>query len=379
MASIELKNICKRFSPEEKSRTGFLLNPFTALTHMMKSMQSEMTANVPFVMEDLSLTVPNGKTVVILGPSGCGKSTLLRIIGGLMSPDSGEVLYDNVDVSNVPPGERQIGMVFQNYALYPHFTSRTNLLSYFMFKKRTPELDHEAQERYQRTSEILGVEIEYLLDKMPTHLSGGEKQRVALGRCITRDPKLFLLDEPFSNLDQKLREKYRGQLKKLLRHFQITSVYVTHDQQEALLLADLLAVMNVGTIEQVGTPEEIYYQPNSMFVAEFLNFDTDTPAINLLDGGTIAQRFRDFVIGVRSEDIELCRGDESEQTLSGELTDIRHVSLKRSTVLSIKIGGQEMHAKVPRDDTLAMDEEIQLRFKKFHLFDKHTGLRVQSF
>ncbi|MEE4312252.1 MAG: ATP-binding cassette domain-containing protein, partial [candidate division KSB1 bacterium] len=229
-----------------------VFNPFTMIARLMKKMESEMTSNVPqrpFSIEDLSLTIPDGKTMVILGPSGCGKSTLLRIIAGLMQPQSGTVLYDGVDVKAIPPGDRQIGMVFQNYALYPHFTAKNNILSYFRFQKQTPELDHLAQEKYRKTSELLGVDIEYLLDKKPTHLSGGEKQRVAIGRCITRDPKLFLLDEPFSNLDQPLREKYRLHLKKLLRHFQITTVYVTHDQQEAMILADLLAIMNIGQIE----------------------------------------------------------------------------------------------------------------------------------
>jgi multiple sugar transport system ATP-binding protein len=161
-------------------------------------------------------------------------------------------------------------MVFQGYALYP-FTARRNILSHFLFRKRTPQLDEIAREKYRRTCELLGVDIEYLADRDTRNLSGGEKQRVALGRCITRDPRLFLLDEPFSNLDAQLREKYRFGLKKLLRELEITTIYVTHDQQEALILADLLAVMNVGTIEQVGTPERIYSLPNSLFVAEFLN------------------------------------------------------------------------------------------------------------
>ncbi len=220
------------------------------------------------MLRDVDLQIAPGRFVALIGSSGCGKTTLLRIIAGLLRPESGLVLYDGVDVRDLPPGDRQIGMVFQNYALYPHFTVKNNILSYFRFRKHTPELDLAAQEKYRKTSELLGVDIDYLLDKKPTHLSGGEKQRVAIGRCITRDPKLFLLDEPFSNLDQPLREKYRLHLKRLLRHFQITTIYVTHDQQEAMLLADLLAIMNIGRIEQIGTPEEIYQRPNSMFVAE---------------------------------------------------------------------------------------------------------------
>jgi ABC-type sugar transport system ATPase subunit len=261
MATIKLKNICKSFKASKKWTIFGFMNPFSAMFQARK-MTEERNAIHPqrgdFVLENLSLTIPDGKVMVILGPSGCGKSTLLRLIAGLMPLNSGQICYDGKDMDNIAPSERKIGMVFQNYALYPHFTAKANVLSYFLFKKKTPELDQLAQEKFQKTSELLGVDIEYLMDKQPTTLSGGEKQRVAIGRCITRDPALFLLDEPFSNLDQKLREKYRRQLKKLLRYFRITTVYVTHDQQEALCLADVLTIMNIGSIEQVGTPEEVY-------------------------------------------------------------------------------------------------------------------------
>ena len=238
--------------------------------------------------------------MVVLGPSGCGKTTLLKIIAGLIPPDSGEVRYDDVDVSDVSPGDRRIGMVFQSYALYPHFTSRTNVLSYFLFRKKTPELDALARAKYQRTSELMGVELAYLLDRKPTTLSGGEKQRVALGRCITRDAALFLVDEPFANLDQALREKYRVNLKILLRQFNITTVYVTHDHHEALILAHQLAVMDRGRIEQVGTPEEIYETPKNVFVAGFLNLHTGTPPISLIDARAMpgGDQFGDAWVGV---------------------------------------------------------------------------------
>src|SRR5712692_9172780 len=215
--------------------------------------------------------------MVVLGPSGCGKTTLLKIIAGLIPLDSGEVRYDGVDVKDVPPGGRRIGMVLQNYALYPHFSSRTNVLSYFLFRKKTPELNALAKAKYQRTSELMRVELAYLLDRKPTTLSGGEKQRVALGRCITRDAALFLVDEPFANLDQALREKYRVNLKVLLKQFNITTVYVTHDHYEALILADLLAIMNHGRIEQVGTYQELYDHPRNAFVAGFLSVHMGSP------------------------------------------------------------------------------------------------------
>lgn len=382
MAAIELQHICQHFGHDAHKPVEEVFNPFTAIAGLMKKMESEMTSSVPkrpFSIDNLNLMIPDGKTMVILGPSGCGKTTLLRIIAGLMRPESGNVLYDGVDVNDLPPGERQIGMVFQNYALYPHFTVKNNILSYFRFHKHTPELDLKAQEKYRKTSELLGVDIDYLLDKKPTHLSGGEKQRVAIGRCITRDPKLFLLDEPFSNLDQPLREKYRLHLKKLLRHFQITTVYVTHDQQEAMILADLLAIMNIGRIEQIGMPDEIYKQPNSMFVAGFLNFDSETPAINFLDGAAIAQELRGMIIGVRSEDIEVCDPQENHQkALAACVTDIRHNPIKNVTILCVKVGNDELYASLPFNNQIRLQEEVCVRFKTYHLFDKKTGLRIQS-
>ncbi|GAK55719.1 transporter [Candidatus Vecturithrix granuli] len=382
MATIELQNICQHFGHNAKAHVEEVVNPFAMVARLVKNMQTEMTSNVPkgaFAIDNLNLTIPDGKTMVILGPSGCGKTTLLRIIAGLMRPESGNVLYDGVDVKDIPPGERQIGMVFQNYALYPHFTAKNNILSYFRFQKHTPELDLVAQEKYQKTSELLGVDIDYLLDKKPAHLSGGEKQRVAIGRCITREPKLFLLDEPFSNLDQPLREKYRLHLKKLLRHFHITTVYVTHDQQEAMILADLLAIMNIGRIEQVGTPEEIYAQPHSMFVAGFLNFDSETPAINFLDGAFIAQELNGMVIGVRSEDIEVCdQGQISETSLRARVIDVRHNPIKNVTILCVKAGNDEMYASLPFNTRITPRDELGIRFKAYHVFDKTTGLRIQS-
>jgi ABC-type sugar transport system ATPase subunit len=303
---------------------------------------------------------------------------LLRLIAGLIQPNSGEISYDGVNMKEIPPGERKIGMVFQNYALYPHFTSKKNILSYFLFRKKTPELDQLAQEKYRKTSEPLGVEIEYLLDKSPAHLSGGEQQRVALGRCITRDPALFLLDEPFSNLDQKLREKYRLELKKLLRHFNITTVYVTHDQQEALILGDLLTIMNIGRIEQTGTPEAIYNTPHSLFVAEFLNLDTDTPAINRFEGEVIAPHLQGLLVGVRSEDIELCDKSSSD-AFPGKIAEVRHLQLKRATILCVNLGKNELYIRLPLTQNVSRNEDIRMRFKKYHLFDKHSGLRVRSY
>ena len=331
-----------------------------------------------FRIEHLSLRVPNGQTMVVLGPSGCGKTTLLKIIAGLVPPDSGEVRYDDVDVRELSPGARRIGMVFQSYALYPHMTSRTNVLSYFLFRKKTPALNALAQAKYQRTSELMGVELEYLLDRKPTTLSGGEKQRVALGRCITRDAAIFLVDEPFANLDQALRERYRVNLKILLRQFNITTVYVTHDHHEALILADVMAVMDRGRIEQVGTPQAIYEAPKNVFVAGFLNLNVGTPPLSLIDAPLLPEHREaaNTVVGVRPEDIEIVPLDDA--ALRGTVASALRLPVRDTMLLTIRAGAHEIHAQIPGGVSVRPGDSIGLRFKQYHLFDKDSGERLRS-
>jgi ABC-type sugar transport system ATPase subunit len=290
------------------------------------------------------------------------------------------VRSDDVDVTALPPGARRIGMVFQNYALYPHFSSRRNVLSYFFFRKKTPELDAMARGKYQRTSELMGVELEYLLDRKPTTLSGGEKQRVALGRCITRDAALFLVDEPFANLDQALREKYRANLKILLRQFNITTVYVTHDHNEALILADLLAIMGRARIEQVGTFQEIYDNPRSVFVAGFLNLHGDTPPINLLDARCMGQGpwLGNELVGVRPEDVTVSR-DGTEEGIEGTIASELRLPMKRATILNIRAAGQEVCARIPGDEKYLTGDRVWLTFGRYHVFEKGSGLRLRSY
>jgi multiple sugar transport system ATP-binding protein len=330
-----------------------------------------------FRMEGLDLEIPDGKTLAVLGPSGCGKSTLLRIIAGLMRPDSGSVLFDGVDVSALKPGERKIGMVFQNYALYPNYDARDNVLSYFMFRKKTPELEAEKAEKYRRTAELLGVEIEHLMDRMPKGLSGGERQRVAVARCITRDPGLFLLDEPFSNLDQKLRERYRVQLRVLLRQFNITTVYVTHDQAEALIIADLVAVMNSGRIEQLGTAQEIYDEPKSVFAADFINFAPELPSINLMDGALASAELARYTIGARPENIVVGR-IEGRPGLSGRVADLRPLPMRKGAIVCLRASGAELFLKVEDPSGIAQGSPLEVSFARCQLFDKDSGLKVRT-
>ncbi|HUV95240.1 MAG TPA: ABC transporter ATP-binding protein [Anaerolineae bacterium] len=228
-------------------------------------------------LDSLSLTVNDGETMAVVGPSGCGKSTLLRVVAGLESVDEGEVYFDDRAMGDIGAKDRGIGMVFQNYALYPHMKGEGNLGFFFRVRKRPPE---EMMERIRITAEIMGIGFDQLLPRKPGTLSGGQQQRVAIGRCIVRDPTLFLFDEPLSNLDAKLRSSTRVEIKRLLHRFNITAIYVTHDQTEAITLGDRLAVMRAGRIEQVGTYHEIMTDPVNAFVASFLGL----PAMNLLGG-----------------------------------------------------------------------------------------------
>ena len=221
----------------------------------------------------IDLDVNDGEFFTLLGPSGCGKTTTLRMIAGLETPSAGRIFIGGRDVTNTHPRDRDVAMVFQSYALYPHMTVRDNL-SLNLRVRRVPSA--EITQRLQELSRML--ELESLLDQKPGKLSGGQRQRVALGRALIRRPNIFLMDEPLSNLDLKLRERTRTELKKLHEKLPVTTVYVTHDQAEALVLSDRIGIMNGGDLVQIGTPQEIYDRPSSVFVAKFVG----TPSINLL-------------------------------------------------------------------------------------------------
>ncbi len=240
-------------------------------------------------VKGVSFDVPDGYFCVLVGPSGCGKSTLLRMVAGVETISAGEVRIGDRVVNDIEPSERDIAMVFQNYALYPHMTVYNNM-AYGLRNRKTPK--DEIDKRVREAARIL--EIELLLDRKPRALSGGQRQRVAMGRAIVRQPKAFLFDEPLSNLDAKLRVSMRVEIKKLQRSFATTSIYVTHDQLEAMTLADMLVVMNQGKVEQIGAPLELYEKPATTFVASFIG----APSMNLLPMG-------DAIIGVRPEDLSL--------------------------------------------------------------------------
>jgi ABC-type sugar transport system ATPase subunit len=259
----------------------------------------------------LDLNIASGDFFALLGPSGCGKTTTLRMIAGLEEPTAGSIHINERDVTRVDPGDRDVAMVFQSYALYPHMTARDNLILNLQAQK-VPR--HEIDTRVLEVARLLG--LEGLLHKKPAQLSGGQRQRVALGRAIIRRPAVFLMDEPLSNLDLKLREQMRTELKRLHRRLGITTVYVTHDQVEALTLSDRIAVMQGGNVQQIGSPTEIFQRPANLFVAEFIG----SPGINLLKATADEKGLkigpypfpdvqtknpREIVVGIRPEDIGL--------------------------------------------------------------------------
>jgi len=276
------------------------------------------------IIKGINLDIKKGEFIVIVGPSGCGKSTLLRMIAGLEDISSGEIAIDGKIVNNISPADRDIAMVFQNYALYPHMNVAKNL-SYGL-KNRKISKD-EIEKRVASISKLL--QIGELLQRKPSELSGGQKQRVAMGRAIIRKPKLFLFDEPLSNLDAKLRHQMRIEIRKLHDKLNITSVYVTHDQVEAMTLADRIIILNGGRIEQVGTPKEIYENPKSIFVSKFMG----TPPMNIL-----RLKVTNNTVCVASEIIELNKiVDEEYVNIGIRAEDISLNDFENSIKIQIKI------------------------------------------
>ena len=227
-------------------------------------------------IDDLSVKIHEGEVLGIIGPSGCGKSTFLRLTAGLETPESGEILFDNILLDDIPVKDRGVGMVFQEGALMPHWEGWRTVGFFLTLRQR----EHEVPARVRRVAEVTGIGLEKLLEKKPRHLSGGERQRVGIARALARDPRVFLFDEPFSNLDAKIRSQSRVELKRLLHEFPVTSIYVTHDQVEAIALADRIAVMRMGKLEQVDTYHNLYHNPVSLFVGTFVG----TPIMNSFEG-----------------------------------------------------------------------------------------------
>ena len=341
------------------------------------------------VIHGVDCDIADGEFIVILGPSGCGKSTLLRIIAGLEAATAGDVFIGGVRVNDVEPKDRNIAMVFQNYALYPHMSVYDNM-SYGLRIRGLPKRDIEA--RVKQVAEIL--ELGDLLARKPRQLSGGQRQRVAMGRAIVRQPQLFLFDEPLSNLDAKLRVQMRVEIKKLHSRIGTTSVYVTHDQVEAMTLGDRLIVMNGGLAEQIGTPMEVYAKPASTFVAGFIG----SPPMNLVGGtlragvleaaggarirlGAVAAAFegRELLLGFRPEHLEPCAAAEANIDIDVDLVE----PLGADTLAYGHVGKGTQGARIAarlHESVDARTGHLALRFdvRRAHYFDPQSGKRIDS-
>jgi ABC-type sugar transport system ATPase subunit len=391
MAKIQLRDVSFSYPAP-------LRDPVNRLFEIKKErLQEDLPANAlqgVTALDHVNLTIPNGRTFVVVGPSGCGKSTLLRTIAGLDKGYTGHILYDGEDVRNIEIKDRYIGMVFQNYALYPNFNNEGNL-SFFFKMHEIP--DEETHERIRYTSELMGIGFKELLPRRPKTLSGGEKQRVAIARAIVRAPRLLLLDEPLSNLDAKLRVQTRTEIKRLLRRFSITSLYVTHDQVEAIALADQIVVMHQGKIEQVGSFQDLIENPVNVFVAGFLGL----PPMSLLSGGYVSannlvlddhlislsehlysrvQNNQPVTLGMRQEAVNIsveatpAKGIQLPAEVESSESDFVH----RTQTVHLRTGRWKYSGLGPLALNLKIGQLVyaQLDPEQLYFFDTNSGLRI---
>ncbi len=345
----------------------------------IESVGKVYTGNVRAVT-DINLAIKDGEFIVLVGPSGCGKSTLLRMLAGLETISEGAVKIGARVVNQVEPADRDIAMVFQNYALYPHMTVRQNL-EYGLKNRKTPKAEIDA--RVAEAARML--EITQYLDRKPRALSGGQRQRVAMGRAIVRKPSVFLFDEPLSNLDAKLRVSMRGEIKRLQRRLGTTSIYVTHDQLEAMTLADRLVVLNGGKIEQVGSPLEVYHTPASTFVASFIG----SPAMNLVKAecqgdklvigpamislNGYAPTSGAVTVGMRAEDLRVVTGDKGMPFAVEYVEELGSQRLVHGVV-----GDQSLTIALSGETEIPANMRIDIDPAKLHFFAQADGKRISA-
>lgn len=340
-------------------------------------------------VDNLNLEIRDGEFMSLLGPSGCGKTTTLLMVAGIYKPTNGYIYFDDRIMNDVEPKDRNVGMVFQSYALYPHMTVYDNI-AFPLKLKKTPK--NEVRNRVVRVARMLG--IYELLERKPAQLSGGQQQRVALARALVKEPDIFLMDEPLSNLDAKLRIQMRAELKHLQRELGITTIYVTHDQVEAMTMSDRIAVMNKGRLQQYGTPDELYTKPANIFVAGFIG----SIPINFIEGtlrredGELILDGIDYVFKIPREYIGILDYvDEGEDIILGVRPE--HIQIKqggyigkvyvveplgRDKIVHIDIGAGIIRALVPGEEVIEEGEKIRFKFdeKKLHFFDKKTGKAI---
>jgi multiple sugar transport system ATP-binding protein len=321
-------------------------------------------------VKDLDLEVADGEFMVLVGPSGCGKSTALRMLAGLEKVSDGRILIGDRVINNVAPQSRDIAMVFQSYALYPHMTVYDNL-AFGLRNQKVPKQDIDR--RVRRATEIL--DLDPLIKRKPKQLSGGQRQRVALGRAIVREPQVFLMDEPLSNLDAKLRVQTRGEIKRLQKEIGTTTVYVTHDQVEAMTMGDRIAVMNLGVLQQVGTPEELYEHPTNVFVAGFIG----SPAMNLVPASVLdGVGGNDRIAGFRPEHVDLVRNGAGSDGISfdGRIDVVEYLGDEQ--LVHFSRNDRMLQAKLPVEEKVEKGQTATFSVPrhKLYLFDADTEQRV---
>lgn len=359
----------------------------------LKNIGKKYEGNEAWTLRNINLEIKSQDFCVILGPSGCGKTTLLRMLAGLNSVTEGDLLFDGKRMNKIPSKDRDIAMVFQSYALYPHMTVYENMAFSLTMRKEPKKL---IDERVREAAKVLQVENQ--LYAKPSDISGGQRQRVALGRAMVRNPSVFLMDEPLSNLDAKLRERMRVELVRLHKQLGTTSIYVTHDQVEAMTMADMIILMNDGNIQQVGAPEEFYNKPANVFVARFIG----SPSINMIDGVITGGRFvsNNKLVGITpdKEDAVLLKPYEGKPVTVGirpERFDSKAEKSKdtfQARILNIEMLGKEKILYVQLDDESELivstpghytfEEEriydIGFDLEAIHYFDTETGLRINT-
>jgi len=354
------------------------------LEHVSKTFGGNDIGGGPVVkaVDNVSLKLNPGDVMAILGPSGCGKSTLLRIIAGIFKPDNGRVLYNDVDLEEVPLRERGVGMVFQEGALVPHWESRKSVGFFLSLRKREPEIP----EKLRQISKITGIGLDKLLDRRPAQLSGGEQQRVGIARALSRDLSILLFDEPFANLDAKYRTEARVELKRLLNAYPVTAVYVTHDQVEAIALSHRIAVMRDGHIEQVGTYQQLYDSPQNLFVATFIG----SPPINVLEGRVENGHWygvnfggypirRDLPdgsavsVGVRAEYFSL-----DPEGIPGVVDQVIPMLAERHQLVTVHLAGESWSLVAPLEPVIERGVTVYSKLNPDGLlfFDSKTGVRI---
>ena len=339
-------------------------------------------------VNDFTVTLPDGELVSLLGPSGCGKSTVLNMLAGILKPTAGRIFFDGEDVTALPPERRGIGLVFQNYALYPHMTVLQNI-SFPLEIQKVPR-----EERQQRARDMAKmVHVDTLLHRRPKELSGGQQQRVAIARALVKNPKLLLLDEPLSNLDARLRLEMREEIRRIQQQTQVTTVFVTHDQEEAMSISDHIALMKDGYLQQYDKPQQLYDSPNNQFVADFLG----APPINHLNGTLVNGQFtltdgsaafplplpvdgvpqgRPLILAIRAESAAVA---ESAEQAAFPATVKQVYTMGKEELAYLSVGTQEMRAYIDLDAGIVPGAPLHVALKPrgVFLFDAETGVRYQ--